>query len=401
MRGRELFRKAQLYLIVTLGTYPASACTVAFMAPELLPYMWIFSVAFFALGCICLSIPSGLRRLAGGIGCLMFFLPVLLFPGECDRTFLVIFGVVYSLLLLWSLQIAGWDADRELAPGWLAACMSSLVLGCVLGYFDPLLAPVALGFRVSMFVFVFLVLCSLNRSSLVLAAGGKGSVPRKMRRKNSLLILGMFALAVLVALVPSVMNLLQWLLSLAKETVAQVQEIFPVETTVPETTVTVTTESAGGGGAGGLADGMPDGYTSPATYLIMTMIAWGTVIPVGIFILYKLGVVLWKYGQSLLDSTGNTTDDFEDEVTDIRDEVKPYIPTPKIREKTLPLKRLTPIQKIRHRYKQLQQKHPQWKGSSTARENLEEEAATLYEKARYSSHKVTEQDAENFKNMTK
>jgi len=40
--------------------------------------------------------------------------------------------------------------------------------------------------------------------------------------------------------------------------------------------------------------------------------------------------------------------------------------------------------------------HPEWSDGSTARENLPEEAAAVYERARYSEHPVSPEEAARF-----
>ena len=47
-------------------------------------------------------------------------------------------------------------------------------------------------------------------------------------------------------------------------------------------------------------------------------------------------------------------------------------------------------------YARLLRKKPQWTSSSTARENLPENAAALYERARYSEHPISSEDADSF-----
>ena len=62
---------------------------------------------------------------------------------------------------------------------------------------------------------------------------------------------------------------------------------------------------------------------------------------------------------------------------------------------------MPPDQRIRDRYQRLMQKHPEWDSGSTARENLPESAAPLYERVRYSPYPVTEEDAQQFAAETK
>ena len=408
MNGKEFLRKVQFLMMLALGTYPACASIVVFIAPQVLGYIWLLTGIFFLVGSICLLLPAKVRLVVGVLGCLLLLLPPLLLLRENARVIFLIFGACYSALLLWSLQFPGWSEERELGFGWLAACMTFLIVGCGLAYYDHNLASVSLGMRISMFVFVFLAMRSLNRNSLTLAAGGRGSISGKMRRKNALLILGMFALAILVALIPSAIRLLEMLFSLIRITVEKATTQAPVESMVPTTAPPTTEPTSGGGGGGGMdniVDYLPPSNTPPSTFVIMAIVAWGTMIPLGIFVIIKLGKLLWRtalqLAQKVVDGTNLQAEDFEDEITDTRDEADACSPESANQKEKTVFVRLTPTEKIRHRYKRLLDKNPKWQGSSTARENLNEDAAVIYEKARYSSHAVTEQDAENFKNKTK
>lgn len=187
--------------------------------------------------------------------------------------------------------------------------------------------------------------------------------------------------------------------------IAKIAELFPekpmVEATVPSSSEQIAT----GEGIEVLKEQAQSYHTSAATYVIMAVISLGFMVPVGCYALYKLVTALWKtakkFLQRILEGANTVAADFEDEVTDTRQEDREQNRESRAREtQSVPLG-LTPTQRIRRRYRSLQTRNPKWGQSSTARENLPEDAAALYEKARYSSHTVTEKDAENFKNKTK
>ena len=94
----------------------------------------------------------------------------------------------------------------------------------------------------------------------------------------------------------------------------------------------------------------------------------------------------------------NASEDYEDEVTDLRDTV---VKQKRVRLSSAEERSLPPDQRIRYRYRRLLSKHPNWTGASTARENLPAKAAPLYEKARYSTHPITEEDAASFTSNTR
>ena len=63
--------------------------------------------------------------------------------------------------------------------------------------------------------------------------------------------------------------------------------------------------------------------------------------------------------------------------------------------------RLTPTERIRYQYRRLSEKHKDWIAASTARENLPADAAAVYERARYSNHPISDEDAVQFKAKTR
>lgn len=405
MRGKEFLRKVQFYLLLTLGTYPVCACIIIYIRPELLSYMWLLSAAFGLLGCLSLALSRKPRLALGILGTVVFLVPAALLLQGDARNILLLFGAGYSALLLWSLQIAGWESEREIEPGILGGCLTVLLAGCLLSHYEPRLTSVSLGIRISFFVFIYFAMRSLNRGSLQLASGGKGTISTLMRRKNLLLIMGMFGVAALIALLPSLFRLVKALIGWIGGLIKGFAAMLP-EPTQPETTISTTAEEVvTGEGLDVLTEGLQTHRTSQATFVMMAVISLGIMVPVAAFALYKLGKALWKAihnaVQQVLDGANTVAEDFEDEITDTREEeAELFYKTPEMQKRPA-LEKLTPAQRIRRRYKRLQSKNPTWQHSSTARENLSEAAASLYEKARYSNHPITEQDAEDFKNKTK
>ena len=129
-------------------------------------------------------------------------------------------------------------------------------------------------------------------------------------------------------------------------------------------------------------------------------------IPAGIIGIYNVIRLLIKGVRRLIDAVDAAvnahTDDYEDEITDTRQDGQSETrkeskeKKPKVSESNM-----TPKERIRYRYRKLSQKHPEWQAHNTARENLPEDPASLYERARYSEHPITPEEAEQFKNKTK
>ena len=109
-----------------------------------------------------------------------------------------------------------------------------------------------------------------------------------------------------------------------------------------------------------------------------------------------LGRLLGQYLQAV-------SEDYVDEITDTREELNQAVgrTAPDNRQKSQPNRAQTPEQRIRYRYRQLMHRHPEWESGSTARENLNEEAASIYEYTRYSGRPVDEDKARTFAAETK
>ena len=109
---------------------------------------------------------------------------------------------------------------------------------------------------------------------------------------------------------------------------------------------------------------------------------------------------LWKrlnqYGMA-------ASEDYEDEITSTRDEegVERTNAFSRLR-RMVPRddRNLSPAEKIRSRYRRLKQRR-RWPDAATARETLPEDAAALYELARYSGRTISAAEADSFREGTK
>ena len=393
---REIFRKAQLFLMLALGTYPVFALICAFFAPGVLGSLWLFGLIFIAAGFLLLLLPKKLKYVVWALACAAFFLLASQLEGG---TIWYIFAACYCGLLFWYLQIRDWGSGQEIPGGWMALWLGALILACVLSYNVQQLAPAALILRAGLFIYVFLGMCSINRSTLYMASGGKNCITARMRRNNLLLVLGMFGIALVASLFSTQAKLLIALLAFLQslrgwgstEPTETEEVIETIATTVTETLETVA------GGVGGATEGVEELPPIPQTpnWLIGFYIFAAAI---GAFFVVVV-IVAKRVNKTKKDKTSIHTG-VEDEITSILKEERDSEKL-KRQKKEEPSGWLSPTMRIRRRYKALADKNPQWGKSSTARENLREEAAKIYEKTRYSSHAVTKQDAEDFKNKTK
>ena len=106
----------------------------------------------------------------------------------------------------------------------------------------------------------------------------------------------------------------------------------------------------------------------------------------------------------MIQYSAAASEDYEDEITSTRDESdteREGLLARLRRAAAIEEKGRTPTEQIRLRYQYLRRKHRDWSAAATARETLPEDAAALYERARYAGHALTEAEANSFKDATR
>lgn len=403
MNIRELWRKFQLVLLLTLGMLPVAPCILGLLAPELLDHSWMFAAVYGIFVTVSLFLPGKLRLLLGIAGTLLMLVPCVVLPSRDSWFIAATTAVIYSALLIWSMRIAGWETEEEMPMLWGLISLCAHLIAQLLVFLKFIHSYQVL-LTVSFFAFAGLTMLSLNRQSLNLASGGRRGFSTSMRRKNVLLTLCMFGVALLVALIPSVWGLIRLIGSGISVLMQKLQELFAEEAEQTlATQMTEVTEETYEYAFGDIQARDPN----PTVYKVMTVVVLAVVIPFGIVILYKVGKLLAGAVSRIVTSVLNTAsaeaEEYEDEITDTRvDAQSETVRSKKKQKRSLTQRRnLPPGEQIRYHYRLLAKKHPEWHAADTARDNLAESAAELYEKARYSDHTITQQDAARFKNETK
>ena len=411
MNIKEFLRKSQIPMMLGFGTYPLAVCVIAWVEPALLSYVWLFPLSYAVLGILSLLLPPKLRLVFGILGALLFFAPGVLYFQSALRGTMLLLAAMYAGMLLWGLQLPAWEPQKEPGAGWIGSCFAIVCVCYFIACFEDRVSPAAGSIRFALFAFIFFAMLSMNRGSLNLAMGESHGFTAAMRRRNLLLTAGMFGIALLIAVIPSLFNLVkglyEWILWLIGWLRDMLAAMLPEETTVATTTETTIPPSTFENWQEVVLEDKNFRGNDETVNFMMTAIVLVVMIPFLTMVVIKLTKLLIKGVRrlaELIDHAANAhAEDYIDEITDTRDEdVQKAAPEEK---KTKRLKvvlgKLTPQERIRYRYRRLQSKHPEWKAHNTARDNLEEEAAKLYERARYSDHPITEQDADQFQNETK
>lgn len=410
--GPEGFRKIQFPLLIAFATVPLPLMIVSSFVSR--PWLCVGAVAaaYVLLAILCLFIPGRVRLPSGLAGAAVilavgaFTLPVR------EHAFLFVVPVLYAVLLLVGLPMAAWPRERETPALWLAvgvvlygAAQVLISAGRRAGTFPGLLRA-APGLPVCLMAFLLLGLLSLNRAGMQDAGQGRHAVPRMMRVKNAALTVAFLALAAGIACIPGVVRALQALWKLFTQGVGRLAGW--LMTLLPETPV------QGGGGSGeGMADMAPLGEAAPPSPFLIVLervimvlaliaLAVGAIFAVK-FLIGRIRRLVRFLRDRLRRFAAAAAEDYVDEVTDTRDDAELHTRflLNRLRLNLGSDRNLPPGRRIRRRYLRLRLRHGDWLSSRTARETLPPAAAPLYERARYSGHDMTEQDALDFERETR
>lgn len=406
----DFSRKLQHPLLMALASVPVALIIMLNAAPEALARMWCLPAAYVLLSWACILIPGKKRILAGVVSAaLIAGLAFAVLP-LTQTLVLFLLPVIYIALLIMALPIGGWERNHELNVGvHVGGVLTHVLLQLLVngsqmlgnGVYDPAQMPLLASFL----AYVVLVLLALNRTSLDSAAQSRRRVPILMRRQNIVITLALLVIGVLIAAIPAIGSLIGTVWDMLVRFVAWIAAL--IMSILPQ-------KSGGTGGGAAPADmdlGLGEVNEPSQLALIMEkvigVLALVVLIVGAFFLLRALGKKLWQLIRCLWGRLGQygaaAGEDYEDEITDTRDESdveREGLLNRLRRVAAADDKGLTPAQQVRSRYRRMKRKR-KWSGASTARETLPLEAASLYERARYSDQPLSEEDAERFREGTK
>lgn len=400
-------RKCQFFLMMAAGSFPLPMVICANHLTGSVNACLILVGLYVILSWICLitpgklRIPMGLVSAAGIVAASFALLPF----DQLLPTLLI--PIMYALLLLGGLQTCGWDPGKEVNP--LVGAVS-LVAHLVTQFLvnvdfrnraEPIYAQESTPLLISFLIFGALSMLALNRASLNNAVNGRSTVPKSMRIKNRIMTGGLMAIVLLIASMPAVIKAItkvwQWIKYVLIQIVIFLLSMFPEQ-------------GSGGGGGGGMDLSALAGETSEESLLskIITMILLVIAIAIVIVLIVIAVRIVWRKLKILFNELmrrlnaymASASEDYVDEIADTREDAD-HERLMRRRKKKMLKKRvdestLNPQERIRYRYLLHWMKHPEWTPERTVRENLNGDAAQLYERARYSSHEITEGDADAF-----
>lgn len=401
----ELMRKAQFPLMIASATMPLVLLMFSVFAPGWMPLAWLMPGMYVLAALGALFVPGKYRRIYGIVGIVIIACVGIGVALSVRCWCLAPVAFVYCVILFASLRIAGWEWHEELPPVFAyAGCgiMAAVqVVMMILNSSRPSITErMESGVTVTFLVFALCLLLSMNRSTLNNSTARKHRVSANVRRKNRTMVLIFFLIVALLVGVPAVMNavleIIRWIVRWLTELLEKPYE--PPEVIVPETSEPNLPQKPD----------MPLGETSLFARIMQEIFRWSSLLMlvvgvpallVFVFLrLRKFAKWLGKSAESAGRAWREASEDYEEEITDIRGEEQAVWRPEKQNRFVgfLQERRLPPGERVRNRYGKLQTKHKDWSASSTARENIPEQAATVYERARYSDETITEADAQQF-----
>lgn len=403
-------RRCQLPVMLLLSVMPVMLTTLCVHVPDALGATGVLFAAYVAVSSLSLLVPGSRRMTAAALGSAAMlgfsfvYLPIRTYP------LLLLLPAVLIALLYFSLPLAVRQYEAEIPPFvYFIGVAVHVVVQFLHHYFSAAgnvspYDPVDSALTAVLIGYMLLFLLSMNRISLDNASLVRYRIPAGMRGVNTAMTIVFLAGALLLSMLPAVVRgiTLLWrgLSSAVSHFFAFLLSLFPE------------TADLGMGMQGGMNGMFPSGEaaneTGPLARLLekIASIVTMVIIIVGFAILLHLITkLLLRLARHLIKRMRTymtaAAAEYEDEITDTReDSAQREIRVLRRQRHAAQEAARTPAGRIRQTYARLLRRRPQWTASSTARENLPATAAELYERARYSDHPVTAEDAERFAEST-
>ena len=397
-----MFNKLKRCWLPLLSSFGILPVTVLLSWGVGFPRLSLYVPAYLLCGCLCAQLRGKWRLTAGaGFALCMAALGVAGFIRTRQPVFLLM-GFGHAGLMLFTLPAREFIRQEIVFTGLLIHVAAQIWLNLMDGTaLQATYAPVRPLLTATLVIFLACSVLTLNQLNLASALPEAQAVPGSIRRRNRLLTFLMLVAALLISLIPALGRWLTQAWDMLRTVVAQVIrwliDLYPAPAPVQ-----------GGGGAGGADFGMlgEAAPTSPLAVIlekIMLVLAFAFLAVLLVKALRILGQKLmmflrWGF-QRLQSYASSATEDYVDELQNTREQGDERFLLNRLRRRRISareLEAMPPRERIRVLYAIARRKHPEWPASGTARETLKEESARIYERARYSSHPVTEEDADRF-----
>ena len=402
---KNILRKAQFVLMLTLLVVPLSFVVGVNAFEESLWLLTAFAALYAVPAWLCMLIRGRIRLIAGAFAALgIIAAGIVLLPWR-EAWWTLVIPLGYVVLLFYTLPMSSLQQDQELPyHTHLIGAGIYIVVQLAIMFKPQRFAPVQTAFLLCFLAFGALTMLALNRRSLLDAAPRGHRAPAAMRHKNLIFTVGMMLLVLIVSAIPALSRALAWAWKQLMQTIAAVLKM--IASLLPA----AQTGGSGGGGDPGMLGGLPAEEPSlfakimEKLFMVLAVLVLAAALVLALRVLWrKLRVLVHRLWTMLNRYALAASEDYVDEVADTRasddhtsrrrliDDWFAHVNEEK----------LSPMERVRYRYRRLLRRHAEWLPGSTARENLPQQAAQLYEKARYSGEDVTAEEAESFARQAK
>lgn len=404
----RIWRSARFPLLMATAFMPVTLIMAAYQLPDFLSFIWVLPVLYVLLDAVGTKIRKKWR--------ILYCLAELAIMGfvafwsldKAKELYFCAVPAMYAALMLVGIAQKPQTRNEQIhwmcyVIGVISHLVGQLLLRAARVAENDALEPIVPGLLISFFIFAFIMVVSLNQTNLSFVARAGSGVSKAVQRKNLLLTLAFFGITLGISFVPALVTAASkaalWLLDGAKWFLEMLAELRQY----------ASSGNSGDGGemneiAGDISSG--DGFSPFLRVILATagIIVGGCAMGFLCYLVVKKVIQLVKQlAQYLRKYIHAVSEDYVDVVTDLREEENGIGQKVKREKRLLPteVRKLPPDQQIRYRYRQLMRRHPEWDSGSTARENLNESAASVYEWVRYKEAPVTEADAQRFVDETK
>lgn len=400
-KGFLWLRSCHFPLLMLLGAAPLAVLLICIWDAALLPAAAVYGLAVVLVCMLCLALPGRRRVPVMAASCAAMLAACLIFLPAAKRITLLGLPLGASALLLAAVPLGTrrlQDVPPVLYVGGVISHLFTHFLWQTSLQQSPADVPIYNALTLLSIVYISLLLLAFNRISLSNATLGRHRATQSMHLINTLLTFAFVALSLFAASIPA----------LAKLVSSARRLILSAFLRVVEFLLNLMPSAPYVGGGGGAAPGMPDMMMEEAEPALLAVIleriaTYLSIVAliIGVILLVRAAVrglvfLSRRLAARMRRHLSSATEDYIDEISDTR--------TDSAQRSSIRIRRAargrepadSPAARIRLRYARLLGKHPAWHDSSTARENLPGDAASLYERARYSTHPVAQEDAEQF-----
>ena len=414
-RLRILPMKAFAAFCLLVLLHPISLLIGQALIPET-PFFWYLPSLFsFVWGIAGFFLPLKGRMPFAICGCGLLVLGAVLFllPFGIPAMLLIIPCVAYLILLPPSWSRVVWEEWSSSL--WLAGVVLHFAGLIASGW--PRFAPAAVHFLVCFVLYLFLFLLYLNRNSLRDGMHGTEKTPAPLKRRNTLLVIGVFLISILAACWQTLGKWVDIAWRFIKMVIGKVIDF--LMQFFPERSM-----GAGGGGGADMLAGLGEESEPSAfaqlmekVFMVLAAILLVVLIALALRVIYRNTKKLWKKllerlrryaansGEDYIDETESTLN-WDEKTQSVLDRLQKAV----VRPRQPKWEDLDGRGRIRRLYQQFLRRKPEEK-NKTAREALKADKrlsgtqissfTQLYEKARYSDHDISTQEADQLKSNIK